>query len=140
VFDDRPDLASRRYFPEGTRFRVDYWEKLLSDPLPPQPAFGLIVTRGHQHDALALRHWIRRGFVFLGMIGSRRKKRLIFEQFLQDNTATGEELAAVACPVGLDIQAVSVPEIAMSIMAQYVQKRSEKVYRRIPKGPEECKP
>jgi xanthine dehydrogenase accessory factor len=127
VFDDRPALASNRYFPEGVCFKVDYWDRLLELPLPPRPAFGLIVTRGHQHDALALRHWLRRGFVFLGMIGSSRKKRLIYDQFIQDNLATAEELAAVACPVGLEIKAVSVQEIAISIMAQYVGKRAELV-------------
>src|SRR3989442_6377736 len=78
VFDDRPALANREFFPEGTQFRVGYWEELLREPMPARPAFGLIVTRGHQHDALVLRHWIQRPFAFLGMICSRRKARLIF--------------------------------------------------------------
>jgi xanthine dehydrogenase accessory factor len=124
VFDDRPALASRQFFPEGTRFRVGAWETLLHDSLPEQPAFGLIVTRGHQHDALVLREWIHRPFVFLGMIGSRRKARVIFSQFLEDKLATEADLAKVACPVGFDIQAVSVPEIAVSILAQFIQKRA----------------
>lgn len=133
VFDDRPTLANSQYFPGGTHFHVDYWDKLLAELLPKRPTFGLIVTRGHQHDALALRHWIERPFVFLGMIGSRRKKRLIFEEFVEKRIATAEQLAKVACPVGLDILGHSVEEIALSIMAQYVQQRGEKVYHRIPK-------
>ncbi len=128
VFDDRPTLANAQHFPPGTNFRVDYWEKLLADALPARPAFGLVVTRGHQHDALVLREWIHRPFVFLGMIGSRRKARLIFTQFQQDGLATEAELARVACPVGLDIQAVSVPEIAVSVVAQLVQQRAERVH------------
>src|SRR6266542_4966767 len=84
VFDDRPTLANAQYFPKATKFRVDYWEKLLREPFPARPAFGLIVTRGHQHDALVLREWIHRPFAFLGMIGSRRKWRLISTQFIQD--------------------------------------------------------
>lgn len=127
VFDDRPTLANRQHFPEGTHFRVSSWEELLREVLPARPTFGLIVTRGHQHDALVLREWIHRPFTFLGMIGSRRKARLIFSQFLDDKIATEEQLAQVVCPVGLDIQAVSVPEIAISVMAQFVQKRAEKV-------------
>src|SRR5262245_25674847 len=125
VFDDRPTLANSQYFPVGTHFRVDYWEKLLDEPMPPQPVFGLIVTRGHQHDALVLANWVHRAFAFLGMIGSRRKKRLIFSQFVEDRIASEEQLAKVVCPVGIDIQAVSVPEIAVSVMAQFVQKRAE---------------
>jgi xanthine dehydrogenase accessory factor len=124
VFDDRPALANPQFFPAGTTFRVGYWEELLREPMPLSSAFGLIVTRGHQHDALVLRDWIHRPFSFLGMIGSRRKARLIFSQFVANNIATEEQLARVACPVGLAIQAQSVPEIAVSIMAQFIEKRA----------------
>ena len=124
VFDDRPTLANAQFFPKPTRFRVDYWDKLLAEPMPKRPAFGLIVTRGHQHDALVLRDWVHRPFAFLGMIGSSRKKRLIFTQFVEEKIATEEELARVACPVGVEIDAQSVPEIAVSIMAQFIQKRA----------------
>ncbi len=103
IFDDRPGLANPQFFPSGTHFQVGYWEELLRHPMPKQPAFGLIVTRGHQHDALVLRDWIHRPFAFLGMIGSRRKARLIFSQFVEEKIATEEQLAKVACPVGLDI-------------------------------------
>jgi xanthine dehydrogenase accessory factor len=124
VFDDRPALADPRFFPEGTQLRVDYWEKLLGDPVPDRPTFGLIVTRGHQHDALVLRDWIQKPFSFLGMIGSKRKKRVIFSHFVEQGIATEARLLEVACPVGIDIDAVSVPEIAVSIMAQYIQERA----------------
>ena len=129
IFDDRPALANAEHFPKMTRFRVDAWEKLLHVPLPARSSFGLIVTRGHQHDALVLREWVRRPFAFLGMIGSRRKRRIIFDQFVQEKIATEEELARVECPVGIDIDAVSVPEIAISIAARLVQKRAEHLAR-----------
>jgi xanthine dehydrogenase accessory factor len=107
---------------------------MLAEPLPKRPMFGLIVTRGHQHDALALRHWLAKPFVFLGMIGSRRKKRLIFDQFVEEGIATREQLNDVACPVGLDLLAHSVEEIALSIMAQYVMERGRRVLGRSPKA------
>jgi len=58
------------------------------------------------------------------MIGSRRKARLIFSQFIEDGVATETQLARVSCPVGVDIDSRSVPEIAVSIMAQYIQQRA----------------
>ena len=125
VFDDRPALANHQNFPAATHLRVEAWEKILRDPLPSQPAFGLIVTRGHQHDALVLREWIRQPFAFLGMIGSRRKWRIISEQFLQDGLASEEQLRRVECPVGVEIAAVSVNEIAVSVAARLVQRRAE---------------
>ena len=89
---------------------------------------GSIVTRGHRHDALVLRDWIQKKFLFLGMIGSSRKARTIFEHFIEENIATPEQLKRVACPVGIPIKSQSVQEIAVSIMAQFIQKRAELVY------------
>lgn len=124
VFDDRPTFASARHFPEATTFRIGAWDEILGAPLPDRPVFGLILTRGHQRDALVLAEWVRRPFAFLGMIGSRRKARLIFDQFLADQRATPEMLARVVCPVGLEIQSQTVPEIAVSIAAQLVGQRA----------------
>jgi xanthine dehydrogenase accessory factor len=127
VFDDRPELANHQFFPPDTRLRVGGWHELLQEPFPRQPAYGLVVTRGHQHDALVLTEWIHRPFVFLGMIGSRRKARIIREQFVRQKITSAEEMAKVACPVGVDIRAQSTQEIGVSIMAQYIQKRAEQV-------------
>lgn len=135
VFDDRPALASERFFPAGTRFRVDAWDRLLQDVPPPQPTFGLILTRGHQHDARALSAWVQQPFAFLGMIGSRRKKRLIFDQLIADGIATEQQLAQVHCPVGLEIGSVSVAEIGVSIAAQLVQARAQLATPRTPLPP-----
>jgi xanthine dehydrogenase accessory factor len=125
VFDDRPELANFDYFPSSVHLRVGNWGELLETPLPTQPALGLIVTRGHQHDANVLAEWIHKPFLFLGMIGSTRKARMIRDGFVKKNIADAQALARVACPVGLPIGAVSVHEIAVSILAQYIAKRAD---------------
>jgi xanthine dehydrogenase accessory factor len=125
VFDDRPEMANSQFFPPEVQLQVGGWHELLKVPLPKSPAFGLIVTRGHQHDALVLSEWIHHPFVFLGMIGSRRKARIMREQFLKQDIATAEQFDKIACPVGVEIKAVSTQEIAVSAMAQFIQKRAE---------------
>jgi xanthine dehydrogenase accessory factor len=127
VFDDRPTLANYEFFPGESILKVGTWEQLSGVELPDVPAFGLIVTRGHRHDALVLRDWIRKPFLFLGMIGSSRKARTIFDYFLEERLCTPEQLNRVACPVGIRIRSQSVPEIAVSIMAQFIDKRAELV-------------
>jgi len=109
VFDDRPELANHRF---------------LKIRPPAGPAFGVVVTRGHQHDALVLSEWIRFPFAFLGMIGSRRKARIMREQFIKQKIAAPEAFDRIACPVGLDIAAVGTHEIAVSVLAQLIQKRA----------------
>jgi xanthine dehydrogenase accessory factor len=128
VFDDRPALANHQFFPPAVSLQSEVWEKLLALPLPAVPSFGLIVTRGHRHDALVLKAWIHQPFLFLGMIGSARKARTIFEHFTEEKIATPAELQRVACPVGIKIRSQSVQEIAVSIMAQFIDKRAELVY------------
>src|SRR5438477_4626509 len=123
IFDDRPALVNHEFFPAETNLHSEIWEKLLAMPLPETPAFGLIVTRGHRHDALVLKDWIHKQFLFLGMIGSSRKAPTIFEHFSEEKIATAEELQRVACPVGIKIRSQSVAEIAVSILAQFIDKR-----------------
>jgi len=124
VFDDRAALASRDFFPAAATLRADDWSHLL-EASPNARTFGLIVTRGHEHDALVLRAWLRRGFAWLGMIGSKRKARLMRETFVQEGHATAAEMAAVECPVGLEIGAQSPPEIAVSIAARLIEQRAK---------------
>jgi xanthine dehydrogenase accessory factor len=127
VFDDRPALANYDFFPNEAVLTVGEWEKLAALPLPDVPSFALIVTRGHRHDALVLKDWIHKPFLFLGMIGSARKARTIFNHFAEEKIATPGQMARVACPVGIEIRSQSVPEIAISIMAQFIEKRAELV-------------
>ena len=127
VFDDRPELANHDFFPPAVSLRTGHWGDLCAAPFPSAPAFGLIVTRGHKHDALVLESWIHRPFQFLGMIGSSRKARTITEHFVRTGLASAEQMARVACPVGIKIRSQSVMEIAVDIVAQFIDKRAELV-------------
>ena len=136
VFDDRPALANHHYFPREISLQVDVWEKLTPLPLPATPSFALIVTRGHRHDALVLKDWIHKPFLFIGATcwaNARAKARTIFEHFREEKIATARTTSArVACPVGIRINSQSVPEIAVSIMAQFIEKRAQLVQEKQP--------
>ena len=120
-------MTIHQCFPPEVAIVTGHWGELCVAPFPSVPTFGLIVTRGHKHDALVLETWIHRPFQFLGMIGSSRKARTISEHFIKKKIATAEEMARVACPVGIKIRSQSVMEIAVDILAQYIDKRSELV-------------
>lgn len=123
VCDDRAEYVAEDRFPQVER-RVS---GKLADTLPRLEIgardFCLIVTRGHNHDEEALLRLIDRGAGYVGMIGSRRKIRLIFDD-LREQGISAESLAAVFAPVGLDIGSQSVPEIAISIVAQLISVRN----------------
>lgn len=128
IFDDRPELANHDIFPREVSLCVGHWNEILSTAFTAAPTFGLIVTRGHKHDALVLETWIHRPFKFLGMIGSGRKARTIAEHFVKQKIATPEAMARVACPVGLRIKSQSIMEIAVDILAQYINERADLIH------------
>ena len=59
----------------------------------------------------------------MGLIGSRRKIRLILEG-LRDAGIDEADLSRVAAPVGLDIGSQTVAEIAISIVAELIARRN----------------
>ena len=63
------------------------------------------------------------GACYVGMIGSRRKIKLIFEDLLSEGVSE-QALAKVHAPVGLEIGSQSVPEIAISIVAELIAHRN----------------
>jgi molybdenum cofactor cytidylyltransferase len=82
------------------------------------------VTRGHKDDADALKACIKSDIPYIGMIGSRKKIRLVKEKLIAGGWATREEFDRIHAPIGIEIGSVTVQEIALSIAAQLVQVRS----------------
>jgi xanthine dehydrogenase accessory factor len=123
VADDRPEYVSTDRFPRAQQ-RIS---GNLADVLPAVDVspntYCLIVTRGHNHDEEALYHLVNRGARYVGLIGSRRKIKLIFDDLLNEGVSA-EELAKVYAPLGIDIGSQTVPEIAVSICAELVAHRN----------------
>lgn len=122
VFDDRPDcLSQERLPPPIETVAGDMAAMLRSWPIDAN-SYVVIVTRGHRHDEQALQAVIDRPTRYVGMIGSRRKIGRIFDD-LAGLGVDRSRLDAVHAPIGLDIDAVTVPEIAVSILAELIQVR-----------------
>jgi xanthine dehydrogenase accessory factor len=87
----------------------------------------VIVTRGHTHDGEALRACINSNAAYIGMIGSKHKVETIKNQFLEEGWATLDQWSAIYAPIGLDIGSKTVQEIAISIAAQLIEVRNQKI-------------
>jgi xanthine dehydrogenase accessory factor len=123
VLDDRPEFTAAALFPAGVATRCGPPAELIRDLLSAADTYVVIVTRNHVQDAEVLAACIHTPLAYLGMIGSRRKAALVREQFLGNALATEEEFNRVFTPIGLDLGAVTVAEIATSITAQLVAVR-----------------
>lgn len=125
VLDDRERYASRERFPTAQRLLVGdigaTLKQLLPDITP--SIYGIIVTRGHAHDEEALYHLAGSNAGYVGMIGSKRKRKLIYEDLIAKNIPQ-EVLAKVHSPLGFEIGSQTVPEIAISIVAELIACRN----------------
>lgn len=123
VVDDRENFCNRDNIPEATDWIVGDFDDVLPGLEIDQQTLCVIVTRGHNHDEEALFHLIQKQPRFLGMIGSKRKIRLIFDDLIR-NGIDEALLKNVHAPIGLEIGSQTVPEIAISIVAQLIESRN----------------
>ncbi|MFQ5806568.1 MAG: XdhC family protein [Phycisphaerae bacterium] len=124
VIDDRANFAARQRFGERVELIVDDIGRALRAYPIDGGCYVVIVTRGHQQDHAALEAVIRRPAGYIGMIGSKRKSRMILND-LADAGVPPEMIDRVHTPIGLPVNAVTVPEIAVSIMAELIQTRRQ---------------
>ena len=128
VIDDRPEFADARKFPDASRVHLFPFEGVLDKIPVDESSYLVIVTRGHIHDKSVLEQCLKTKARYIGMIGSRRKKAMIYEKLLEEGF-TKADLDRVHAPIGLEIGAETPEEIAVSIVAELIQVRAGKEKR-----------
>jgi xanthine dehydrogenase accessory factor len=125
VLDDREQYVTPERFPSASRRIVGDVGPTLAELAPSLTphVYALILTRGHRHDEEALFRLAGSACGYVGMIGSRRKIKLIFDD-LTTRGVPAEALARVHAPLGFDIGSQTVPEIAVSIVAELIACRN----------------
>jgi xanthine dehydrogenase accessory factor len=122
IVDDRADACeAARSTGLGIVHQCDA-EHRLGVPHLDASCYVAVVTRCHATDRLALRHVLREPVRYLGLIGSRRKRTVVFDQ-LRGDGASEAELERIRCPIGLPLGGDTPEEIAVSIVAELLQVR-----------------
>jgi xanthine dehydrogenase accessory factor len=124
VLDDRPQYAHPARFPTA--------KQVIAGPFRPELAalrdkmafdkhtYIVLVTRGHQHDVDCLVEVLDDPLAYIGMIGSQRRIRAVFELLESEQGIAPEKFDRVYAPVGLSIGARTPAEIAVCIMAEII--------------------
>lgn len=126
LFDDRKDIELPMEIKDKINFILSDMASSLEQFPTDESCYLIIVTRGHRHDAEVLRLGLKKKLAYIGMIGSRRKVALMKEEFLEKGWASEEDWARLHSPIGLNIGAKTVEEIALSIMAEVIACRRQK--------------
>ena len=86
----------------------------------------MVMTRGHVHDANVERYLLTTPVGYIGIMGSKNKADMARAALLADGYSE-QQLARVITPIGIDIGSETPAEIAVSIAAQLIQTRAERI-------------
>lgn len=114
-------LAKKERFPDAALVLSDFPETNLPNMEAAAETYIVIVTR-HKDDLPTLKAALKTKAGYIGLIGSRRRVHQTFRVLLNEGY-TQQQLDRVNAPVGLDIGAETPEEIAVSIVAEIIQRR-----------------
>lgn len=122
VIDDREQFLSAERFPGCARL-LEEFPRALAGFRAPHGSFVAVVTRGHRYDQECLEWALAQdGVRYVGLVGSRVKIQKILLR-ARERGFSEAVLEKVRAPIGLDVGAVTVEEIAVAIAAELVAVR-----------------
>ncbi len=125
IFDDRIDFANKERFPEADVIHAISYPEAFKQINITGASYVVIVTRGHAGDKEVLELVLQSQVfpAYIGMIGSTRKRETIYTSLMESGISR-QTLNEIHCPIGLKIGAKTPEEIAVSIMAEIIQVKS----------------
>lgn len=123
VIDDREEFANADRFPQADEVVVSPIAQAFEKVDINSAAYVAVITRGHIYDLEVLAEALRTPAAYIGMIGSLRKRDMIYRSLL-DKGFSPEDLSRVHSPIGLAIGAETPEEIAVSIVAELIHARA----------------
>ena len=86
--------------------------------------FFVVVTRGHSYDFECLKSILKKNYAYAGMMGSKRRVKIVKENLISEGYDNGAVLG-IHAPIGLSINAETPEEIAISIMAEIIKIKNQ---------------
>ncbi len=122
ITDDREEFADRERVPWAHEVIADDFRSVLDRLTLDADDYVLATTRGHSYDAEIVERTAGSSARYVGMLGSMRKRAVIFEA-LQQAGVPREALERVRVPIGEAIGADTPAEIAVSVVAELIRVR-----------------
>ncbi|MFI7613088.1 XdhC family protein [Nonomuraea terrae] len=122
VCDARPVFATAKRFPDADEVVVKWPHDYLASVDVDERTVICVLTHDPKFDVPLLEVALRTGAGYVGAMGSRRTHEDRLER-LREAGLTGDELARLRSPIGLDLGARTPEETAVSIAAELIQLR-----------------
>ena len=125
VVDPRRAFATEERFADGAAVMTEWPDDAMNALAPDERTAVVTLTHDPKLDDPALDAALRSPAFYVGALGSRRTHAKRVERLTELGHAP-EAIARIHAPIGLDIGAMTAPEIALSIVAEVVSARRGK--------------
>jgi xanthine dehydrogenase accessory factor len=125
VFDHREDVFTIKQNEFADEIIIAKYEDIGKRIIESERSYIIIVTPMHAGDKDTLKSVIHKNVKYIGMMGSKRKIKSIFDVLLQEGI-DGKLLKKVHTPIGIEIEAESPEEIAISIAAEIIKVKNQR--------------
>lgn len=129
LIDERYDAFEGIDFPDCTLIK-DHHATAIEHLSFDGNTYVVILTYNHSYDREILALTSKKTHGYIGMIGSMRKVAIAKKNMIASKILNERELNEIDMPIGLDIEANTPQEIAISILAKLIDVRNKK---KIPK-------
>ncbi|MBK5200134.1 MAG: XdhC family protein [Spirochaetaceae bacterium] len=124
IIEDREEYCNKELYPTAN-LKIGKYDEVLSSMDLAHSAI-VVATRGHKFDRTCVATALPKPYKYLGMIGSKGKVAKTMELLKNDINnkiidSTVEKLNKIYSPIGLDINAQTPEEIAVSILAEVLR-------------------
>ena len=125
IIDDRKEFANTERFHDADNIIVEGFREVFRSLEFTGNEYVVIITRSHELDALVLEESLKRKVKYIGMIGSSKKVKTILGR-LHEKGFDKNISERINAPIGVDINAETPQEIAVSIIAELVKVKNGK--------------
>lgn len=124
VCDDREEFCTPEVVPGADSYHAVPMEKLGEHISINKRTFLILTTRGSNVDAAGLPALLDSPAAYIGVIGSKRRWATTTKA-LKEKGVSEERIARVHSPMGIELEAETPEEIAVSIMAEVLMVRDK---------------
>ena len=124
VSDDRDEFCNPESVPGADEYYPIEMAKLAENLKVTKQSYLVVTSRGSAIDAQGLPSLLESDAAYIGVIGSKRRW-LTTVKALKDHGVNEELIAKVRSPMGLELNAETPEEIAISIMAEILMLRNK---------------
>lgn len=123
VADPRGRFATAERMPSADELLVEWPEEVLARVEPDDETAVVVLTHEDRFDIPALQGALETDAFYVGALGARRNQERRRERLLAAGVAE-EDIDRIAGPAGLDLGADTPSEVALSILAEILARRS----------------